>query len=347
MKTPSMDGLDRQLLDAIQRGIPLHRNPWCVLGEPHHMPSREVLRRIACLKEGGIVRHIGPIYDSAALGYTSTLVAARVPEDRIDAAASVVSRHPGVSHNYRREAAFNLWFTLAVPPGDDLAVHLAQLQHEAGLEDVLALPAERTFHIGVHLPMTDAVDGAPPPSTGTGVPEGRHRAPRQPVSLSSRDRVIIRVTQKDLPLVDHPFDGMCDTLRMNFAQLAAWLEGMQTAGALRRFAAILNHRSAGFGANAMVVWCVPEDRVEEAGRLAARIDQVSHCYQRTAYERWPFNLYTMVHDRTRAQCDEVVHRILTGLRHLGLREHRALYSTVEYKKARIRYFVPSAALETV
>lgn len=325
-----LDDVDKRLLESLQKAIPVTRYPWTLIGMPLRIPGREVLRRITRLKETGVIRQISPIFDSAALGYTSVLAAAKVPASRVDQAASVVSAHPGVSHNYRRDAEFNLWFTLAVPPGEKLEDHLNRLAGEAGLNVVHPMPALRTFHIGVMLHMTGGEDSIRP--------DGGTAPARQPVTLTERDKQIIRVTQEDLPLVVRPFERMCHELAMPFADLCGWFARMTEAGALRRIAAILRHRQTGFVANGMGVWRIDEDKIEAAGRAAARFSAVSHCYQRPSYRDWPYNLYTMIHARTQDECEAVVDRIARELKPLGLRDRRVIYSTREYKKQRVRYF---------
>jgi len=329
-QTGQLDPIDARLLDRLQAGVPLEPDPWSRLGLGDELSADQVLQRVTDLKERGVIRQIAPIYDTAALGYTSVLVAARVPEDRLDQAAAVVSRHPGVSHNYSRPASYNLWFTLAVPPGQSLDDHLDRLATKAGLESVRPLPATRTFHIGVRLDMSG--------QSATSRPAAPRRK-RAAVPLSVFDKQVVRVTQDDLPLIAAPFEPWCKKLDIEFEQLKQWFERMQAAGAMRRFAAILRHRQAGFSANGMGVWLVSEDKIEQAGRIAAEFPQVSHCYQRPAYEDWPYNFYTMVHARSRPDCEQVIARIAEQLAPLGVTERHVLYSATEYKKARVRYFI--------
>ncbi len=333
------DQTDRWLLNELQYRLPLARRPWDELGARRGLEGAAVLEHVVRLKRAGVIRQIGPIYDTAALGYASVLVAARVPDERIEASARVVSGHPGVSHNYRRDAAYNLWFTLAVPPAEHLSAHLKTLAAAAGFDSYVPLPALRTFHIGVRLDMTGKGGAARRVRHPAGTDAATH-VPRKPVILNEGDRKIVRVTQNDLPLVAEPFDGMCRQLAMPFEALTRWMRQMQATGVMRRFAAILRHESAGFVAKGMVVWRVPDAAVVRAGNIAATFDQVSHAYQRPAHTDWPYNLYTMVHARSRGACATIVERIAAELGPLGVTEHRVLYSTRQYKKTRVRYFEP-------
>ena len=272
---------------------------------------------------------ISPIFDTRALGYTSCLVAAKVPESRIREAADIISRHPGVSHNYRRDGDFNIWFTLAVPPGEDLQKHLDRLGAEASLDSVRPMPALRVFRIGVKLDMT-GTDEAEADS-----PESDPARKVTAVALTDFDKQVIRATQGDLPLTERPFDEACRQLAIDFAALVEWMDRMRECGVLRRMAAILHHRTAGFTANGMAVWRVPEDRIEEAGRAAAEFSQVSHCYHRPSYPDWPYNLFAMIHARSKDACEEVAARIGEKI---GIPDHRILYSTEQFKKVRVKYF---------
>ncbi len=341
--TPPLDPDDKRLLNLIQQDFPLSPRPWDELAKDSDLTGEQVLSKIKRLKADGIIRQISAIFDTKALGYTSTLAAARVPEDRLQQAADVVSRHPGVSHNYKREAGFNLWFTLAVPPGESLDEHLKRMSDEAGFEDLLPLPTIRTFRIGVKLDVqadgpSDETPDASSDANHQGKQHKRHGAKSQPVTLTELDRSFVRVLQKDIPLVDQPFDEACRELGVGFDVLADWMRRMQEAGALRRFAGILHHRQAGFVANAMVVWPVPDGQIEQAGQCAAKAPEVSHCYQRPTNDDWPYNLYTMIHARSEVECQRVIDRIASELEPMGVTEHRALYSTVEYKKQRVSYF---------
>jgi siroheme decarboxylase len=328
-----LDELDKQLLNGMQFDFPLSASPWDTLAQGMGLTGAQVLSRVRRLKDTGIIRQISAIFDTRALGYTSTLAAARIPEGRLDLAAAVVSRHPGVSHNYKREAEFNLWFTLAVPPGESLDGHLKRLANEARFEDYLALPTIRTFRIGVKLDVGGGHTQKTDPQ-----PAKRHNHQADPVALTQDDRAYIRALQEDLPLEECPFEQACLELGVTFDELRSWMQKMQENGVMRRFAAILRHRQAGFAANGMVVWRVADEHIQQAGELAAQAPEVSHCYQRPCSDAWPYNLYTMIHARSEPDCQQVIDRIAAGLAPLGMTSHRTLYSTTEYKKQRVRYF---------
>ena len=332
MTTPVLDQLsetDKKLLNLLQWEFPVVEQPFAAVGESIGLGEQQVIDRIAELKDAGIIREINAIFDTRRLGYKSSLVAARAAEDKVDEVADVISQHPGVSHNYKRDHHFNIWFTLAVPPEQDLEEELEALTARAGAEKYRMLPTKHLFKIGVKLDMTKDEE--------TLGPEHRTKATRSDRGpLTEDDRDFIRETQQDLPLRPHPFDDMASRLGMTVEQLLFQLKEFQQAGLMRRYAAILRHQKAGFVANGMVCWKVPEDRVMEVGEVAASFPQVSHCYQRPTYPDWPYSLFSMIHARSEEKCRRIAEKISEKT---GLTDYAILFSTKEYKKERVKYFV--------
>lgn len=328
---PDLDDRDRQLLNAIQTDFPLTKGPWLMLGDRLGLTEEEVLERIRAARRQGVLRQISAIFDTRSLGYQSSLVAMRFPPDRVDAAAAVVSAHPGVSHNYRRDHAYNLWFTIAVPPASPLEATVERLKELAQAEQARLMVTLRLFKIGVNLDMTGeeaitAEESHPYYSRKILGPQGE---------LSSQDIAFIRELQEDLPTEREPFAPMAQRLGLSEEGLFAKAQEMKERGLLRRYAAVLFHRRAGYAANAMGVWRVPEERGEEIGSRMARFRAVSHCYLRPTYEDWPYNLFTMIHGRKAQECQQVIDAISQAT---GITDYAVLYSTKEYKKVRVRYF---------
>lgn len=143
-----LNEIDRALLNLLQSDFPLVPRPFAALGERLAISEGEVMERVKRLKGEGLIRQISAIFDSRALGYRSTLAALRVPQERLEEVASIVSSHSGVSHNYARDHTYNLWFTLTIPPGVDPKEELRRIAHRAGVAEVLDLPSLRTFKIG-------------------------------------------------------------------------------------------------------------------------------------------------------------------------------------------------------
>ena len=293
------------------------------------------MARVAALKRGRIIRQINAIFDTRALGYQSSLVAARYAPEQLHQGALLVNQHPGVSHNYERDHAFNLWYTVAVPPGSDLQAHIDALHHLSGAEVTRTLQTLRLFKIGVDLDMAGerALD-----AKGTPEYTDEMRRAAQATTLTDADIALIRELQEDLPVEPEPFAPIADRLGTTVDGLFADAASLQRSGHLRRFAAILYHRKAGFRANGMAVWKVPVEAMPEIGPKMASFRAVSHCYQRPIYPDWPYNLFTMIHAHTAEECQAVIDAIQAET---GISEYAVLYSTTEYRKVRVKYFDPS------
>jgi DNA-binding Lrp family transcriptional regulator len=142
-----IDDIDRDILNRIQSDFPITSRPYRTIAEKLGLAEDEVLKRVYRLKESGIIRRIGGNFAPEKLGFVSTLCAAKVPEDKISQFAEVVNRYPGVTHNYRRENKFNIWFTFIAPSMDEINTSLKQIAAETGVTDILNLPATRVFKI--------------------------------------------------------------------------------------------------------------------------------------------------------------------------------------------------------
>ncbi len=329
-----MDEIDQQLLNIAQNDFPLTRRPFAALGERVGIGEDETIARIGQLKERNIIRQISPIFDTRSLGYKSSLVAMKIPEDQLVQGALAVNTHPGVTHNYKRNHEYNLWLTLAVPPTSDLAATVEKLKELAGAEQARLLPTLRLFKIGVDLDMTGK--RAPGAQAKPHYSDDK-RSDLGPKALAPGDIEIIREVQDDLPLVLEPFTPMAERLGLGVEELFARLDRLKEIGHFRRMAAVLYHRKAGFKANAMAVWRVPEDRIDELGPVFGSFRSVSHCYQRPVYEDWPYSVFTMIHGKTAEECQAVIDAIEEAT---GVHEYATLYSSTEFKKTRLRYFTP-------
>jgi siroheme decarboxylase len=142
-----MDDIDRKLLNLIQQDFPITAEPFAEVGAHLGIDEAEVRARIGKLKAQGIIRRIGAVFDLRRLGFASTLCAARVPEERVRKFVEIVNACPGVTHNYRRDDKYNVWFTLIAPGEEELAAALAGIKRETGIDGILSLRATRTFKI--------------------------------------------------------------------------------------------------------------------------------------------------------------------------------------------------------
>jgi DNA-binding Lrp family transcriptional regulator len=326
-----LDELDKRLLNLLQGSFPIAPRPYAAVAELAGVQEEEVLSRTRRLLDERIIREITPIFDTRVLGYSSMLVAARVDPENPWRAAKLINSHPGVSHNYLRDHDFNIWFTIATEPGSQLGLEgtLDVLQRLTGAESVRQLPTLRLFKIRMDLEMEKGTDAL------AAVAEAVDHKEPEAIELSDLDVAVIRATQGPMKVVPEPFAPAAAELGIGQGRLLAHLESMRERRALRRVAAILFHRRAGFSANGMGVWRVPEERILELGPRMASFRGISHCYQRPTYPDWPYSVFTMAHGRSKEECDAILDSIAEDT---GIEERRTLYSSTEFKKCRLRYF---------
>jgi DNA-binding Lrp family transcriptional regulator len=326
-----LDELDKRLLNLMQGSFPLAERPYAEVARLAEVPEEEVLRRVQRLLDERIVREVTPIFDTRVLGYKSMLVAARVDAEHPHRAAKIVNSHPGVSHNYLRNHDFNLWFTIAVEPDSllGLAGTLEVLARLTGAESVRELPTLKLFKIRMDLEMEGGTDAL------AAAELAQEPMEPDPIELSERDVAVIRATQGPMPVVPAPYAAAAGQLGISPRELLDHLESMRERKALRRVAAILYHRRAGFSANGMGVWKVPDDRIMELAPRMAAFRGISHCYQRPTYPDWPYSVFTMAHGRSKGECDAILDSIAEDT---GIEERRTLYSSTEFKKIRLLYF---------
>lgn len=334
--TPAQDlsSFDQALLGRLQQHIPLVEQPFAAVAGDLGCDEAAVIEHARALTDRGLIRDTSGIFDARKLGYRSSLVAARYQEDAIVTAAATISGHPGVSHNYRRDHAFNLWYTIAVPPGVSLEETVKDLGRVTGAQSTLLLPAIHTFKLGVQLDLTTGKQhgtAAPTPAAAGDEQEGIPSSPP-----TAEEICAVRALQRPLPFVERPFDELASAEGIESGEaLLRAATALHERGALRRLASVLRHRRAGFSANAMVAWDVEARRTAEVGPRMAAHPMVSHCYERPAYPEWPYRIFTMLHARERSTIDEAIVELEAASR---CTEHVTLYSTEEFKKARVRYF---------
>jgi siroheme decarboxylase len=326
-----LDDLDRRLLNLMQGSFPIDPRPYLRVAQLAEIEESEVMARVQHLLDERIIRQVTPIFDTRALGYSSMLVAAKVDSENPHRAAQVINSHPGVSHNYLRNHEFNLWFTIATEPDSKLGLDgtLQALAEEAGAESVRQLPTLKLFKIRMDLEM----EGDTKALASEGA--AQEEMVLESVPYDEFDIAVIRATQGDMPVVSEPYAPAAERLGMEVEKLLEHMAGMRERGLLRRVAAILYHRRAGFSANGMGVWGVPPDRIMELGPRMAAFRGISHCYQRPTYQDWPYSVFTMAHGRSKDECDAILDAIAEQT---GIDERATLYSSTEFKKIRLLYF---------
>ena len=194
-----MDELDKELLNEIQSTFPLVTRPFDAIAKKFDTTPKIIKEHLNNLKKVGILRQLSAIFDTRKLGYTSSLVAMEIEHDKLEYVASQINRHPGVSHNYEREHQFNLWFTLAVPPGADLKTEVDKFNVLKGIKKVRMLPTLQLFKIGVKLDMVDEKKHEIAPT------EKKKEIKNVKFEPTEEDKNFIRELQKDMEIIDEPF----------------------------------------------------------------------------------------------------------------------------------------------
>ena len=320
----------QEILSRIQKKFPLVAKPFEAIANELGISEDEVLAILQEEKANNIIRQTSAIFDTKRLGYTSSLVAFKIAPEKIDAAVEIINAHPGISHNYERNHDFNIWFTLAVAPDSRLGLEktLEILAEATEAQEYIMLPTLKLFKISVKL-------------NTTGKDEKKEKVKKvkhTEIEMTPLHHEVIKRAQYDITIESEPFKQTIDELGISYEKFFAILVELQEAGIMRRFASILNHRKAGFNANAMVVWDVDADNGEKIGETAAAFSAVSHCYLRPKYANWPFNLFTMVHGKTTEETNGIISEMS---KEIEAKSHMPLYSSREFKKVRIEYFTPA------
>ena len=326
-----LDETDKQLLNLMQGSFPLDPRPFAAVAGLAGLAEEQVLARVSYLLDKRIIREITPIFDTRAFGYASMLVAAKVDAANPHRAAQFINTHPGVTHNYLRDHDFNLWFTIAVERDSTLGLQgtLDVIAERTGAESIRQLPTLKLFKIRMDLEMeggTDALSAAG---------EAAEPLELDPIDLSDEDIATVRATQGPMPVVAEPYAPAAERLGVPVETVLERLASLKVRGGLRRVAAILYHRRAGFSANGMGVWAVPEPEILQTGKRMAAFRGISHCYERPTYPDWPYSVFTMAHGRSKEECDAILDSIAAAT---GITERATLYSSTEFKKVRMLYF---------
>ena len=317
-----------QILYRIQKNFPLQKKPFEQIAKELNITEDEVIEILQQEKEKKIIRQTSAIFDTKKLGYTSSLVAFEIDQEDIDEAVIILNSHPGISHNYERNHTYNIWFTLAIAPNSksNLEDTIAILAKLTKAKDYIILPTLKLFKISVKLDTTNKAEKK----------EKVASTDFKGMKLNDYHYNIIKEAQNDIEITKEPFKKIIDKLDISYDEFFSVLNEFQESGVMRRFASILNHRHAGFGANAMVAWDIEEgEKGEEIGKIAASFSAVSHCYLRPKYPTWNYNLFTMIHGKTKEDTQEVIDNIANEIEY---KSNMPLYSSREFKKIRIKYF---------
>ncbi|HRN75755.1 Lrp/AsnC family transcriptional regulator [Ottowia sp.] len=316
--------LRERLLNEAQRDFPLTPRPFAALAERFGASESEVIQACRDGSQRGAISRIGGVW-APGVGGAALLCAMAVPPERLEAVAALVSAHPGVNHNYEREHRLNLWFVITGTGTEPLDQALTTIEQETALP-VTRLKMVRPYRIDL------GFDLHRPAVAGSAI---QHRPPR----VEPADHALAALVEAGLPLEPEPFAGWVRQLGCStdavLARIQAWLD----TGTLRRFGLVVRHHEVGFSANAMTVFDIPDDEVDALGARLATQPGITLCYRRERAEGWPYNLYCMVHGRSREDTLALLQAAIDAAG-LAAQPRATLFSRRRFKQTGARYFRP-------
>lgn len=278
-----LDDTDRRLIDGWQRDFPIVSAPYATIGAALGVSESDVLARLHRLSTAGALSRVGAVVRPNTVG-ASTLAALAAPPDQIETVAEAIVAEPGVNHAYEREHDYNLWFVVTAADADAVSAAIARIEQRAGA-DALVLPMIRDFHIDLGFRLFGD-KGA----RGLGA---RAAATR---SADRSDRQLLAAIEDGVELTPRPFQRVARRLGWTETETLARLAALIEDRIVSRFGLVLRHRQFGYSANAMVVWDIPDERLDAVAQTFAARDFVTLCYERPRVEgRWRYNLFTMIH----------------------------------------------------
>lgn len=314
-----MEALDRKILEIVQDGFPLEEHPYATLGRILGVSEEEAFDSVERLRKSGVIRRLGGVYDSRRLGYISRLCAGVVGANELESFAAAVDKIPSITHNYVRGHAYNVWFTVIARSESEIQETVRGLEAETALHDAHVLSASKMFKINT---VMKAASGQ---ATESKVVDKLDLKSTEPFVPEAKDRRRINLLSQDIPYTQTPFSD----LGIDVAEIRGDLDRK----IMRRFGAVLRHQQAGFDANAMV--CLAVADTERAGALLAEDSHVSHCYERSPFEGFPYNVYAMFHGQSEAELEQC---ICSAVSALNGPDHAVLTSLKELKKTSFVYF---------
>lgn len=320
-----LDRQDRLILAHLQDNFPLDPRPYATLARRLHIPVSRIKARAALFLKKGIIRYIGAVIDTKKAGFTSSLAALAIPRSRVKAAGNIINEYPQVTHNYLRDDAYNMWFTVSCRTGRSRAELVRRICKETGALKCLDLATVKVFKIDARFPLMDRASGTV-------------RMRRTRTSSSSRSAIPLRrsylpTLARPLDVTDRPFLSVAAALECTERDAVGLIARALGQKFIRRFGAVLDHYKIGLKANALVAWQVDQKDAARAAGVMARVPYISHCYLRTVQPGWPYSLYTMIHAPDRTGCRRILQLILERLGPT-IKGMKVLFTVKELKKTR-------------
>lgn len=323
-----LNSISMELLNRWQRDFPLVEQPFEDIARALGLCHESILLEYRQLAQASAFSRIGGIFAPGS-GGASTLAALAVAPHQLARVAAIVSAQPGVNHNYEREHQVNLWFVVTGAHPAHIEQQIKAIEHASGL-DVIRLPMKKPFRI-------DTAFCLHQPEAPQTLPQQTHPMESHPPLLDDADLALAALVEHGIPLHPEPYARWAELLKCSSRnvtdKIAHWLD----CGILRRFGVVVRHHEAGFRANAMTVFDIPDAHIDAAGMALARCPGVTLVYQRERTARWPFSLYCMIHGRDRKTVLQCLQRAVESA---GLQRfpRQTLFSLTRFKQTGARRF---------
>ncbi len=314
--------LEFALLNNWQRDFPLVSAPFELMGRQVGAGETAIVQALAHLSQRGAISRVGAVFAPRRLG-AGALAAVAAPPERLEEVATIINACPSVNHNYQREHHYNLWFVVTAADVAQRTQVFEQLTKQTGCP-VIAMPLAEEFHIDLGFDLRSGHSAA------------RHECASAPVrDLSAVEKRLAAVLQDGLRLCERPFAELGERAGLSEDVTLTYLLKWVTEGLIKRFGVIVRHHELGYRANAMVVFDVPDEQASDVGRQLAAQAGVTLSYRRErCLPEWPYNLYCMVHGRSR----EEVAPVVAQLEVIAGKKANALFSVRRFKQCGARYF---------
>ncbi len=285
-----MTGKEKNILDVLQKKIPLAEKPYAEIAKLLKIDESELIKKIKDLKRRKFIKYIGAIINTAALNYKSALVAFYVSPKNISNAARIINSHPGVSHNYLRDSRdHNIWFTIAVPKGTNLVKTTKQPARLCFAEKSLFLPSIKTYKVKMVLDLGNTAQQKPQ------LKQQNNTAHFLPGKLSKNQKLILSYLQYGLLVESETFKKIAEKTGLSTADVLKISKELLAKGYIKRFGTIVSHTKTGYKVNCLVLWNAPLSKIDACGKILSSSKNISHCYRRRSYPDWPYSIYTMIH----------------------------------------------------
>ncbi len=315
------ESIKKELLKIVQKEFPLEERPFLKIAQKLNIKENKVIEILKNFQKNKMIRQISAIFNPWFFGHKSALFAFQVSPKRIEKVASIINKHPGVTHNYLRNHKYNLWFILVSPPEKELLEEVKKIASLCEIEKYLYLPALKVFKTSTVLE-EDLTDFE------------KEENIKITYNFTEWDKMLVKKLQEPIPLIEEPFQEIAKSLGIEQRELFSWIEEMKRKGGIRRFGALLKHDKMGFKTNVMVVWLIEKEKKELFIKKLPKYLFITHCYERKSYPHWKYNFYTMCHFKKNQEKE----KIYFLAKELSIKKFLLLETLKEFKKIRLKLF---------